>query len=197
MNFNAEDLISRSKQYDEDKFKIDLDNLLNTYNQLKPINPDDVRQEIDSWDLSVPKDTNTDLEEISGAYTRFVEYNIRINKLLDDVNIHNQLLIFIIKTGKELAYQYIEGKTKADKESVATSILLPISSLQNTVNSLYDFISNTNKSIEFASSQLARILREREALGKINNENYRQGSNAINKNNNRDVVVNTRNKIKE
>ena len=107
------------------------------------------------------------------------------------------MLIFIIKTGKELAYQYIEGKTKADKESVATSILLPISSLQNTVNSLYDFISNTNKSIEFASSQLARILREREALGKINNENYRQGSNAINKNNNRDVVVNTRNKIKE
>jgi len=182
MDFNADDLITRSKEYSEDKFKDDLDELLDSYKKLPSLDIELIREEIDSWDLSIPKDTGIELDEISGAYTKFIEYNNRTNKLLDDSNSHNQSLKFIISTAK-------------DKESVISAMLLPISQLQNKIDILYDFISNTNKSIEFATSQLARILREREAIGKINNEDYRRGSNFINKKNN--IVVNTRNKIIE
>jgi len=193
MNFNIDDLIIRSKEYNEDKFKIDLDNLLLSYNQLPNLDIDNIRDEIDNWDFSVPKDTTIDLEEVSGTYTKFIEYHTRINKLLDDVNVHNQLLIFIIKTGKELALQFVTGKNKEDKNAVASSILLPVSKLQNKINILNDFILSTNKSIEFSAAQLARILREREAIAKINNEEYRRGSNFINRNN---IPINTRNKLK-
>jgi len=195
MDFNADDLITRSKEYSEDKFKDDLDELLDSYKKLPSLDIELIREEIDSWDLSIPKDTGIELDEISGAYTKFIEYNNRTNKLLDDSNSHNQSLKFIISTAKELGIQYIPGKYKKDKESVISAMLLPISQLQNKIDILYDFISNTNKSIEFATSQLARILREREAIGKINNEDYRRGSNFINKKNN--IVVNTRNKIIE
>jgi len=114
--------------------------------------------------------------------------------MLDDANSHNELLKFIISTTKDLAVQYLPGKTKTGKESVAVTMLVPVAKLQNKIDILYSFVSNTNKSIEFATTQLARILREREAIGKINNEEYRKGSNIINRNNN-NVVVNTRNKL--
>ena len=165
---SASKLIQKSEEYSIQEFKADFQTLIDSYNDLPELDIDKIRNEIYDWDFSLEKDALSDFNKVCEAYARFVEYQNRITKLVDETKMHENTLEFIIKSVKDIASQFYSG-TKQNKDSKTSTMLMQISLLHNNVVTLSNLVGATQKSIEYNSQQLARILREREAMTKINN----------------------------
>lgn len=194
MQFDIKTAMNKLNSYDENQFQDDIQELIHVYEDLNPIDIVRIREEINNWNFEVPKEMIMDLEEVLQLYTHFIEYNNRITFLIDNVNMHNEMISFIIKSGKDLACQYLDG-TKVSKDSKANVIFLSLMKEETQIKSLLSFLEKTNKSIEFACAQLARMLREKEALTKINQGDYNRGS-ALKYQQNQNIEVKTKNTLR-
>ena len=165
-------------------------NYIGNENQL---NIEAIRKEVNGWNFDIDSESYHDLDATCVTYFSFISYQNRINQLIDDTTAHKVMLEFIIKNTKEINAQLTAGTAKI-KDSVSSTILMPIGLQQTEVMSLSAFLESTQKSIEFATQQLARILREREASAKINNTDYKHGMSASWNQQKSQIVVKTKNK---
>lgn len=188
---NATTLIKKSNNYTTEEFSNDFQMLIDAYNAIPDISIGDVKKEISEWDFNVDKDTLSDFDTVCESYARFVEYQNRIVSIIDSVSSRNEMLEFITKSIKDIGAQFIDGTAK-DKDSKTSTMLLPISLEYTQISSALAFVVSTQKAIEFNSQQLARILREREAIAKVNNSNYNSG---LSSKYSSETVVKTKNKL--
>lgn len=173
----SEELISRGNEYNENSLSNDLQSMLDEYNKLSKLDIEKIRKEVDEWDFKIDKD-ETDMDIISATYVRFTEYNQRIVNLTDKVDIHNEILDFIIKSVKDISAGLTKGTAK-EKDSKSSIILLPLSLEFTKIKSLLNYLKSTKESIQFTSNQLARILREKEVANKTNPSFYKSGQSSI------------------
>jgi hypothetical protein len=190
----AEKLNNRIKNYTEENFTEDLQLMLDYYYKIDSINIDAVRDEIYDWDLAIDKEHLNNFDEVSAVYFTYITYQNRLNKIADDVVRQEDMLSYIINTAEEILAQFVSGTAKL-KTSKASTMMLPLSLHQVQIKSLSAFIKATQKTLDYGTQQLARILREKEALAKINNSDYQSGlSTKYSKQQNNDkTVIKTKN----
>jgi hypothetical protein len=172
---SAKDIVNKTDDYTKDQFEDDLQMMLDKYYNLPMLETDRAREEVSNWDWSINKESLSDFEEVCSTYARFIGYQNRIIQLLDDVNIHETILEFIIKNAKEIASQFFVGTAKT-KDAKTSTMLIDISLEHTTICALSAFLKSSQKAIEFNTQQLARILREREAIARINGPAYNTGA---------------------
>lgn len=191
LNKTAKAIIEKSENYTPELFEQDFQDMLDAYNTLPPVDPDEIRKEISKWDLSVNKDDVHDFDIMCETYAKFVAYQSRAVFLMDKVKRHDTTLDVIIDNVKTIYAQFVEGTAKV-KDAKSATLLKDLNLLYTEVHTLMQYIKDIQeKSIEFNTQQLARILREREAMAKVNGDYYKQGLSS-NIRSRRDVEIRTK-----
>lgn len=173
----AKELLEKSQSYEEKDFIDDFQSMIDHYDKLSPLGIEQIRDEIYNWDFQIDQEVLKEFDEICAMYARFVAYTNRISFILDKINTHFKTLEFIIKNVKEIASQFFKGTAK-EKDSKTSTMLLEINLKYNEIHSLKIFADNIKETLEFNAQQLARILREREAMSRIDGSMQRTGNSA-------------------
>lgn len=173
-DINASELIEKVESYTLADFQEDFQSMIDSYQNLPPLGLNEVRDEISDWEFLIKKDMLHTFDAVCEAYAKFISYQNRVTQILDEVKRHDSLLEFIIDNVKSTYSQFIDGTVK-DKESKSTTLLLDVTLMYTDTHTLMQYVQSVQKNIEFNTQQLARILREREALAKINNDYVKTG----------------------
>jgi hemerythrin-like domain-containing protein len=87
------------------------------------------------------------------------------------------------KTLKDIAARLANG-TAVDKNAIATFTVQPFSIACTHARRLLSYLESVLKNIDFAASQMDRMLREHQALARINSNFNSEGLSALFKDNN-------------
>jgi hypothetical protein len=159
-----------------------------------------IRKEIQNWDYGFPDDDNYEFGSFASVYARQVQYRTRLNYLISIVNAHYEMISQAEKTLKMISIKLCTGTAK-DKESVATYAVHPFTIPATEAKRLLTYLDSVLKNIDFASIQMDRLLREHQALSRINNAfvnegqsfSYAKGPTPLRTNINDSVEIKTRN----
>lgn len=165
-------LKNRKDGVTETSFFEDVEIWQRTLYSLPNYNENSIKEEIDTMNLEIPLE-EYDLEKMSKVYSRLVSYRIRIVEITFVLNSHVNIFEKAYKTLKSSAMVLYAGTVK-DKEANAESMVQPLLLGFLKVKNLLDYVMEVRENIEFASMNMARLLREKESLSKIN-----QGYNNI------------------
>ena len=165
----------RTKGVTKSSFDEDVEMWQNTAIASLPImNECAIRAEIDTWELGIPRE-EYDLQVLQGVYSNLTAYQFRISHLVSLANSHYKTFSKAYKSLKIIAMALYSGTAK-DKEAYAENEVHLF--LIGTVKSenLYDYLCEVKEGIIFAATNMARILREREAQAKINTGHQSEGN---------------------
>lgn len=196
----AKKIVDRLRGVTEESFASEVElwqqqiNLLPHYNEL------DLRNEIRSWDISIPSKDTFDFESYAIAYSKQVQYRVRLTELMSVVFAHNEMLSQAHKTLLAMAVKLSNGP-KHDKDANATFTVHPFLVASTHAKRLMTYLENVLKNIDFAASQMDRMLREHQALSRINQTMNSEGMSYMankdyighNPNNSSSVKIRTRN----
>jgi hypothetical protein len=82
------------------------------------------------------------------------------------------------KTLKEMAVKLATG-TAVDKNGIATFTVHPILFPATHSKRMLDYLNNVLRNIDFSASQMDRLLREHQALSRINQTANNEGSSSM------------------
>ena len=136
-------------------------------NRLPEFCEDAIREEVLSWDTRIPNRDCFDFESLYEAYSNNVAYRDRITELFTITNAHSEMASGA-QSALETAAKALIGGVVKDKEAYASYVTQPFTQMAMDAKRVHGFLTQWRGQIEYASQQLARLLREREALGKIN-----------------------------
>ena len=143
---------------------------LETYDELI------IRAELRQWDLTIPQKECFDLSQIYDAYSRNVNYRTRVAHLIGTVNAHFSTYSYAHKELKEIALGLSERVAKnQDKAAYAAQLTEVLIRQVSRAKSTLDYLVEMRAAIEHAATNLARLLRERENLAKINQDYNSRG----------------------
>jgi hypothetical protein len=196
----AKKIVDRLRGVTEESFASEVElwqqqiNLLPNYNELE------LRNEIRSWDISIPSKDTFDFESFAMSYSKQVQYRVRLTELMSVVYAHNEMLSQAQKTLLAMAVKLSNGP-KHDKDANATFTVHPFSIAATHSKRLMTYLENVLKNIDFAASQMDRMLREHQALSRINHTMNSEGMSYMankdyfgqNPNNSNSVKIRTRN----
>lgn len=175
-SLNFCDIIQKRKKSGLSKISFDEDIAMwqNVIKRLKSYNDAEYREDIRKMDLNIPS-TDVDLSELQGVYSRLVSYRIRVAEMTTIVNAQHEIFNKAYKTLKTSAMCLFPGTAK-DKEASAEYLIEPF--WMGTLSSkiLFDYLIDIKEIIEFASINLVRILKEKEASAKINMTHFSDGA---------------------
>jgi len=144
---------------------------LPTYNEEK------LREEISKWDWAFPSHDDFRFESLYETYSLQVSYRTRLVEIIGQVNAHAEMFTQAHKALEKAAFKVFSksGGSVDDKKADAAHAVAPF--LWGAANSkrFLSYLTEVLEAIEFSAMQLARLLREREALGKINSSYEREG----------------------
>lgn len=163
--------ISKETFEDEVQAWTDGFKLLPHYNRLS------YQEELSEMELSVQSDTNFSFEELSILYSTQVAYRNRLTSMKNIVNAHYEIYNQAYKSLDKQAFKLFSksGGSVDDRRADAAHVVAPFLRLVSQAKIMLDQIEEKIATVEFASFQLSRLLREREALSKINTSYDREG----------------------
>jgi hypothetical protein len=177
INKEAKTLVKKAQNYTWEDFEKDFQKMINLFNRIDEQHPQteaEIRDELKGFNFSITQEEMYDVDLASATYVRFVEYKYRLNELFDQVNKKFVILSTIIQKVNEILPTLTEGTAK-EKDAKSNIMLLEISMIHVQYKNLLSFLKDHKESIDFATTQLARILREKEATAKLNGRNIKRG----------------------
>lgn len=172
-NINWEDpnfpniILDRLKGITEKDFAKEVKMWQEHIKMLPQYNEVEIRKEIRSWDISIPGKDDFNIESFAVAYSFQLQYRNRLTELISIVFAHLEMLTHAQKSLREIAIKLASGP-KHDKDAQATFTTNPLLIHVNHAKRLHTYLEAVQKNIEFASSQMDKIIREHQTLSRIN-----------------------------
>ena len=193
----SKDLVSRLKGVTEESFAKEVQIWQDAISLLPYYDEIEIRKEIRQWDVSIPSKDDYAFESFSAAYALQVQYRNRLTEIMSVVFAHYEMISQAHKNLREMAIKLSTGTAK-DKDANAAITVHPFVIPMTNSKRLLTYLEQYLKNIEFAASQMDRILREHQALSRINQSFNSEGmSNLYSKDktpmNKGNAIVKTRN----
>lgn len=171
-------------------------------NSLPQYDEIEIRKEIATWNISIPKKDDFDWENYSLFYALQVNYRNRLTEILNVVYAHNEMLMQAHKNLKEISANLAKG-TAVDKSAIASYTVHPFQVASSHTKRLLTYLEHVLKNIDFAAQQMERMMRDKQTLSRINSNFLQDGMSYMSSKekmpsvNNRvdSAVIRTRNKF--
>jgi hypothetical protein len=163
----TKDIISRLKGITEEGFAAEVEMWQRHINSLPPYDEFEIRKEIRGWNLDIPTKDNFNIESFAQSYALQVQYRNRLTEIISLVYAHFEILSQAYKCLKEMALKLSSGTAK-DKDATAGFTVHPFVAPMTHAKRLNVYLESVLKNIDFSSSQMDRIIREHQALSRIN-----------------------------
>lgn len=174
----TKDIVKRLKGITEESFGEEVNIWQENINSLPVYDEMGIRKEISRWNIGIPSREQFDFESYAIFYSLQVQYRNRITELINVVYAHHEMLSQAQKTLKEMAVRLAPG-TAVDKNGIASFTVHPFSIATTHAKRLLVYLEAVLKNIEFAASQMDRLLREHQALARINSNFNNEGFSAM------------------
>ncbi len=193
----SKDLVSRLKGVTEESFAKEVQNWQDAISVLPFYDEIEIRKEVRQWDIAIPSKDEYEFESFSASYALQVQYRNRLTEIMSVVYAHYEMISQAHKNLREMAIKLSTGTAK-DKEASAAFTVHPFVIPMTNSKRLLTYLEHYLKNIEFAATQMDRILREHQALSRINQSFNTEGmSNLYSKDktpmNKGNAIVRTRN----
>ena len=193
----SKDLVSRLRGVTEESFAKEVQIWQDAISLLPFYDEIEIRKEVRQWDISIPSKDDYEFESFSAAYALQVQYRNRLTEIISVIYAHFEMISQAHKNLREMAIKLSTGTAK-DKEANAAFTVHPFVIPMTNSKRLLTYLEQYLKNIEFAASQMDRILREHQALSRINQSFNSEGmSNLYSKDktpmNKGNAIVKTRN----
>jgi hypothetical protein len=183
----SKNIIERIKGVTESGFAKEVDNWQEAIQSLPDYDELEIRKEIKGWNIGIPNKDDFDFDSYAMFYSLQVQYRNRITEIISVVFAHHEMLSQAQKTLKDIAVRLANG-TAVDKNAIATFTVQPFSIACTHARRLLSYLESVLKNIDFAASQMDRMLREHQALARINSNFNSEGLSALFKDNNSRVA---------
>jgi hypothetical protein len=170
----SKDLVSRLKGISEESFAKEVQNWQDAISLLPIYDELEIRNEVRKWDIAIPTKDDYDFESFSASYALQVQYRNRLTEIMSVVFAHYEMISQAHKNLREMAIKLSTGTAK-DKEANAAFTVHPFVIPMTNSKRLLTYLEQYLKNIEFAASQMDRILREHQALSRINQSFNNEG----------------------
>lgn len=127
-----------------------------------------IRQEIAQWNIGIPSKDNFDHDTYTLFYYLQVQYKNRLSQIHSVINAHYEMLIQAEKSLKFMAGKLSKGTAK-EKDGYAAFTVSPFTVAITHSHRLLAYLESISKNIDFAAAQMDRLLKEHQALTRINN----------------------------
>lgn len=174
----TKDIVKRLKGITEESFAVEVEIWQENINSLPVYDEMAIRKEVAQWNIGIPSRDQFDFESYTIFYSLQVQYRNRITELINVVYAHHEMLSQAQKTLKEMATKLAAG-TAVDKNGIASFTVHPFSVATTHAKRLLVYLEAVLKNIEFAASQMDRLLREHQALARINSTFSNEGFSAM------------------
>jgi hypothetical protein len=173
----AKEIVGRLRGVTEESFAKEVALWQENISMLPMFDELEIRKEIREWDMSIPNN-GFNFEDFAMAYSMQVQYRNRLTEMISVVHAHYELISQAHKTLKEMAVRLATG-TAVDKNGTATFTVHPILFPASHSKRLLDYLNNILKNIDFSAAQMDRLLREHQALSRINQTANNEGSSSL------------------
>jgi len=173
----AKEIVGRLRGVTEESFAKEVSLWQENISMLPMFDELEIRKEIREWDMSIPNN-GFNFEDFAMAYSMQVQYRNRLTEMISVVHAHYELISQAHKTLKEMAVRLATG-TAVDKNGTATFTVHPILFPASHSKRLLDYLNNILKNIDFSAAQMDRLLREHQALSRINQTANNEGSSSL------------------
>ena len=163
----SKDLVSRLKGVTEESFAKEVQIWQDAIGLLPYYDEIEIRNEVRQWDISIPSKDSYEFESFSASYALQVQYRNRLTEIMSVVFAHYEMISQAHKNLREMAIKLSTGTAK-DKDANAAFTVHPFVIPMTNSKRLLTYLEQYLKNIEFAASQMDRILREHQALSRIN-----------------------------
>jgi hypothetical protein len=163
----AKNLVGRLKGVTEESFAKEVQIWQDAISLLPFYDEIEIRNEVRQWDISIPSKDDYEFESFSAAYALQVQYRNRLTEIISVVYAHFEMISQAHKNLREMAIKLSTGTAK-DKDANAAFTVHPFVIPMTNSKRLLTYLEQYLKNIEFAASQMDRILREHQALSRIN-----------------------------
>jgi hypothetical protein len=170
----SKDLVSRLKGVTEDSFAKEVQIWQDAISLLPHYDEIEIRNEVRLWDISIPNKDDYEFESFTASYAMQVQYRNRLTEIMSVVFAHYEMISQAHKNLREMAIKLSTGTAK-DKEANAAFTVHPFVIPMTNSKRLLTYLEQYLKNIEFAASQMDRILREHQALSRINQSFNNEG----------------------
>jgi len=135
------------------------------------------QEEISEMEMHFQSDSNFSFDTLVVLYSTQVSYRNRLTAMKSIVNANYEIYNQAYKSLDKQAFKLFSkaGGSVDDRRADAAHVVAPFLRLSTQAKSMLDQIEEMISNIEFAAFQLSRLLREREALAKINTSFEREG----------------------
>jgi hypothetical protein len=196
----SKNIVERIKGVSEAGFAKEVDNWQEAIQSLPNYDEIDIRKEIAQWNIGIPRKDDFDFDSYTMFYSLQVQYRNRLTEIINVVFAHHEMLSQAQKTLKDMAIRLANG-TAVDKNGIASFTVQPFSIATTHAKRLHTYLESVLKNIDFAASQMDRMLREHQALARINSNFNSEGMSSFLKdrtprisNINNSTEIRTRNK---
>ena len=170
----SKDLVSRLKGVTEESFSKEVQIWQDAISLLPHYDEIEIRNEVRQWDISIPSKDDYEFESFSAAYAMQVQYRNRLTEIMSVIFAHYEMISQAHKNLREMAIKLSTGTAK-DKDANAAFTVHPFVIPMTNSKRLLTYLEQYLKNIEFAASQMDRILREHQALSRINQSFNNEG----------------------
>jgi len=139
------------------------------------MNYDEIADEVNSWDLSLP--TFFNFEEVAKTYARNANYKLRVAKLLSQVKNWTETCETACKYLEELSLGAFTG-TANDKKSCAKLIIKPFVHLKVQTLRIENLLKEINGCITFNTDRINSILIQKQSEAKLNYKLMQDGESS-------------------
>ena len=170
----ASEIVSRLKGVTEESFQKEVESWRLNISLLPHYDEVDFRREISLWDISVPSKNEFDFGNFAVSYSKQVQYRNRITEIISVVYAHHEIIFQAHKNLKEMAIKLTSG-AKHDKEATAAFAVHRFVAPMSHAKRFLTYLEHVMRNIDFAASQMDRMLREHQALSRINQSYNSEG----------------------
>lgn len=198
----SNEIVKKLKGLDENSLAKEVELWQNNINLLPKYDEVSIRREISTWNIGIPGKDEFDFETYSLYYALQMQYRVRLSAIISVVFSHHELLFQAHKALKEMAIKVAPGSNKHDKEGIATFTVSNFTIALSHAKRLLTYLESVLKNIDFAATQMDRLIREHQAMARYNNSFTNEGMvnlierskplNSINNTNNAEIKTRNR-----
>jgi hypothetical protein len=174
----TQDIINRLKGVTEESFAKEVELWSDQIKMMPHYDEIEIRKEIRGWEIGIPSKDSFDFETYSIFYSLQVQYRNRITEIISVVYAHHEMLSQAQKSLREMAVRLSNGP-KHDKDATATFTVHPFTVATTNAKRMLSYLEATLKNIEFAAYQMDRLLKEHQALARINMNFNNEGMSSM------------------
>lgn len=174
------DTKNRLNGVNKDTFEDEVQAWSDGFKMLPRYNREKYQQEISEMEMHFQSDMNFSFEILAEIYSTQVSYRNRLTAMKSIVNANYEIYNQAYKSLDKQAFKLFSkaGGSVDDRRADAAHVVAPFLRLSAQAKSMLDQIEDMISNVEFAAFQLSRLLREKEALAKINSSFEREGQNS-------------------